>query len=134
MKGQIQSTHVSEHHERVDLEVPDVIWYKDAGLQKLYAMMPIFFLGSTLTGYDGSLLNGLQTMAPWQECKDPQKKIVSLFSNLLFADFGHPTGSRLGLFSAIQNIGGFCAVFFGMLPDTRGHDSTCSHENSELCC
>jgi hypothetical protein len=83
MKGQIQSTHVSEQHERVDLEVPDVIWYKDAGLQKLYAMMPIFFLGSTLTGYDGSLLNGLQTMAPWQECKDPQKKIVSLSSNLL---------------------------------------------------
>ncbi|KAF3027577.1 hypothetical protein E8E12_000042, partial [Didymella heteroderae] len=68
------------------LIVPDVTWWKDPGLRRLYAMMPIFFLGSTLTGYDGSLLNGLQTMRPWQD--------------------------RLGLFSAIQNIGGFCAIFF----------------------
>jgi MFS family permease len=26
------------------------------------------------------------------------------------SDFGHPTGSRLGLFTAIQNIGGICAL------------------------
>lgn len=63
------STQLPEHHAHIDLEVPDTVWYKDAGLRKLYAMMPIFFLGSTLTGYDGSLLNGLQTMQPWQECR-----------------------------------------------------------------
>jgi hypothetical protein len=27
-------------------------------------------------------------------------------------DFGNPTGGRLGLFTAIQNIGGICALFF----------------------
>ncbi|KAF2189102.1 general substrate transporter [Zopfia rhizophila CBS 207.26] len=76
------------------VEVPDVTWWEDAGLRKLYLMMPILFLGSTVNGYDGSLLNGLQTMVPWQEY------------------FDHPSGSRLGLFTAIQNIGGICALFF----------------------
>lgn len=49
------------------LEIPPVTWYKDAGLRRLYIMMPILFLGATTNGYDGSLLNGLQTMTPWQE-------------------------------------------------------------------
>jgi hypothetical protein len=51
------------------LEVPPVTWWKHPGLRRLYIMMPILFLGSTVNGYDGSLLNGLQTMVPWQECK-----------------------------------------------------------------
>ncbi|KAI5240509.1 hypothetical protein E4T42_08352, partial [Aureobasidium subglaciale] len=71
-----------------------VTWYKDAGLRKLYLMMPILFLGATTNGYDGSLLNGLQAMDPWQEY------------------FGHPNGSTLGLFSAILQIGAFSAIFF----------------------
>jgi hypothetical protein len=54
----------------LDLVVPEVTWWKNPGLRKLYVMMPIFFLGSTLTGYDGSLLNGLQTMNPWQQCEE----------------------------------------------------------------
>lgn len=51
------------------LHVPEVTWYKHSGLRRLYAMMPILFLGATINGYDGSLLNGLQTMVPWQDCK-----------------------------------------------------------------
>jgi hypothetical protein len=53
--------------ERDRLDVPDVTWYKDPGLRKLYLLMPILFLGATINGYDGSLLNGLQTMDPWQD-------------------------------------------------------------------
>ncbi|KAE8150342.1 general substrate transporter [Aspergillus avenaceus] len=88
-----------EHAEAITyvytaFEIPDVTWWKHPGLRRLYAMMPILFLGSTINGYDGSLLNGLQTMAPWREY------------------FGNPTGSTLGLFTAIQNIGGVCALFF----------------------
>jgi MFS family permease len=57
-------------YEHVDgLDVPTVTWWKDPGLRKLYVMMPVLFLGSTINGYDGSLLNGLQTMVPWQTCK-----------------------------------------------------------------
>jgi hypothetical protein len=44
-------------------------WYKQPELRKLYLMMPFLFLGSTTLGYDGSLLNGLQTMPAWQECE-----------------------------------------------------------------
>lgn len=64
------------------LEVPEVTWWKDPGLRKLYIMMPILFLGSTLNGYDGSLLNGLQTMEPWQSCRlhfdGPQRPWLTL--------------------------------------------------------
>ncbi|KFZ11678.1 hypothetical protein V502_07461 [Pseudogymnoascus sp. VKM F-4520 (FW-2644)] len=77
-----------------NLKVPIVTWWRHAGLRRLYAMMPVLFLGATINGYDGSLLNGLQTMPPWQNY------------------FGNPTGSRLGLFTAIQNIGGVVAMPF----------------------
>jgi hypothetical protein len=43
-------------------------WYKQPELRTLYLMMPFLFLGSTTLGYDGSLLNGLQTMPAWKEC------------------------------------------------------------------
>ncbi|KAF2016646.1 general substrate transporter [Aaosphaeria arxii CBS 175.79] len=41
-------------------------WYQQPELRKLYLLMPFLFLGSTTLGYDGSLLNGLQTMPAWQ--------------------------------------------------------------------
>ena len=44
-------------------------WYHQPELRKLYLLMPFLFLGSTTLGYDGSLLNGLQTMPAWKECK-----------------------------------------------------------------
>lgn len=65
--GQVENVYADEHIEGLD--VPIVTWYKDRGLRRLYMMMPILFLGSTINGYDGSLLNGLQTMVPWQDCK-----------------------------------------------------------------
>ncbi|KAL4964608.1 uncharacterized protein BDV14DRAFT_209220 [Aspergillus stella-maris] len=67
---------------------------KHSGLRRLYIMMPILFPGSTIDGYDGSLLNGLQTMPPWRDY------------------FGNPTGSDLDLLIAIHNIGGISAVLF----------------------
>lgn len=74
------------------LEIPSVTWWKSPGLRHLYLMIPILFLGSTINGYDGSLLNGLQTMDQWQ------------------GYFDNPNGSRLGLFTAIQNIGAIAAL------------------------
>ena len=58
----------SEVQHRID--VPRTTWYKDPGLRKLYILMPILFLGATTNGYDGSLLNGLQTMNQWQTCNE----------------------------------------------------------------
>lgn len=72
--GKVESQHelTSDdygHELLVGLHVPEVTWWKHPGLRKLYLMMPVLFLGSTINGYDGSLLNGLQTMEPWQACK-----------------------------------------------------------------
>ena len=39
-----------------------VTWYKDRGLRKLYFYCMIACLASATTGYDGSMLNGLQIL------------------------------------------------------------------------
>lgn len=44
-------------------------FWKQPELRKLYGMMVFLFMGSTTLGYDGSLLNGLQTMDTWQNCE-----------------------------------------------------------------
>lgn len=49
-------------------ENPDP-WYKQTQLRKLYISLGFLFLASSTLGYDGSLLNGLQTMNTWQMCK-----------------------------------------------------------------
>ena len=73
--GSVETMHQTSDNLGLDdlgrvvvVEHSEVPWYKQTGLRKLYFMMPIMFLGATTNGYDGSLLNGLQTMDPWQEC------------------------------------------------------------------
>lgn len=67
----------TENHQVVmGLHVPVVTWWEHGGLRKLYAMMPILMLCATVNGYDGSLLNGLQTMVPWEDCKNSQVPLV----------------------------------------------------------
>ncbi|KAF5672749.1 MFS SP sugar:H+ symporter [Fusarium denticulatum] len=83
-----------DHEEQSHLQVPLITWYKHAGLRSLYMRMPLLMLCATINGYDGSLLNGLQTIENWR------------------AYFGHPSGSTLGLYTAIVNIGAFSALFF----------------------
>lgn len=53
-------------------------WYKQRHLLILNLAMIVPALSSTTNGYDGSMLNGLQSMNQWQDF------------------FGHPTGTRLG--------------------------------------
>jgi hypothetical protein len=97
------------------LEVPEVTWYKDRGLCKLYLMLPILFIAATIKGYDASLLNGLQTMEPWRECLLPCPLCQPKHHADNNQDFDHPTGATLGLFTAILNIGSFCALPIGAL-------------------
>ncbi|KAF4991868.1 hypothetical protein FDECE_13895 [Fusarium decemcellulare] len=98
---EVASQGVAAEHAR--LQVPQVTWYKHAGLRSLYLRMPILMLCATINGYDGSLLNGLQTIQPWRTY------------------FNDPSGSTLGLFTAIVNIGGFSALFFSpYVADTFG--------------
>ncbi|KAK8864556.1 hypothetical protein IAR55_001806 [Kwoniella newhampshirensis] len=59
-------------------------WYKDAGLRKsMISIFVLYFCVFTL-GYDGSLLNGLQTLEQWQ------------------IYFDHPSGGTLGLISMVM--------------------------------
>ncbi|ETI28820.1 hypothetical protein G647_01272 [Cladophialophora carrionii CBS 160.54] len=76
------------------LAIPKVTWWKHKGLRRLYLMIPILFLSATTNGYDSSLLNGLQTLLPWQDY------------------YNHPKGSRIGLFNASYNLGGLSALPF----------------------
>ena len=99
----IETVHTDNGPHDAKLDIPPVTWWKDPGLRHLYLMMPILFLGSTINGYDGSLLNGLQTMEQWRSY------------------FGYPSGAQLGLFTAIQNVGAVCALpFSSYLADLFG--------------
>lgn len=59
-------------------EFPTVTWYKDPALRKNYICLMFVVITSATNGYDGSMVNGLQSLKPWQDCE--------------FQD--HPTTSR----------------------------------------
>lgn len=63
-------------------------------MRKTYIILMFVVLTSATNGYDGSMMNGLQTLEPWQDY------------------FGHPTGSQLGILNAIMAIGSLCAIPF----------------------
>ncbi|OAL52923.1 general substrate transporter [Pyrenochaeta sp. DS3sAY3a] len=63
-------------------------WWRVPHLVKLNLLLMIPFLSSYVGGFDGSMLNGIQTVPKWQE------------------DFNHPRGGLLGLMVNMQVIGG----------------------------
>ncbi|KAI8681111.1 MFS domain-containing protein [Fusarium keratoplasticum] len=78
-------------------------WYRVPHLLKLNALLLVPLLTSYVSGFDGSLLNGMQSLPSWNE------------------DFDNPSGSVLGIVSTIQVIGGIAALPFApMLADRLG--------------
>jgi len=67
-------------------------WYRDPGRRKLYALLLIALLSSATNGYDGSLMNGVQS--------------ITYYENY----FNHPHGSTQGLLNAIQSVGSICSL------------------------
>ncbi|PAV22912.1 hexose transporter [Pyrrhoderma noxium] len=65
----------------------DFRWYKSRRIVILNLWIFLLLVTSTANGYDGSMMNGLQLIDQWE------------------VSFNHPSGSKLGLLSAIQNIG-----------------------------
>ncbi|KAH6907064.1 hexose transporter [Coprinopsis sp. MPI-PUGE-AT-0042] len=90
--GAIASTGGSEQYKK--LVDPTKKWYNNRRLIVLNGWIVLLLITSSTVGYDGSLLNGLQSIPNWHDY------------------FGRPGDTILGLFSAIQNIGSFCAYFF----------------------
>ncbi|KXS95683.1 hypothetical protein AC578_830 [Pseudocercospora eumusae] len=73
-------------------EFPEVTWYKDPGLRRNYICLMFVVLTSATNGFDGSMVNGLQSLEVWQEY------------------FDHPHGSLLGLFACIMSVGSLVAL------------------------
>ncbi|KAM0276529.1 hypothetical protein ACHAQH_006630 [Verticillium albo-atrum] len=69
-------------------------WLANGGVIKLNLMLLIFQISSYATGFDGSMMNGLQSLDSWKE------------------SFNHPGASQLGLLNAIQNVGQLVALPF----------------------
>ncbi|KAF7552911.1 hypothetical protein G7Z17_g3972 [Cylindrodendrum hubeiense] len=69
-------------------------WLKNAGIVKLNLILILPLISSYATGFDGSMMNGLQSLDTWQ------------------GFFNNPSASELGLLNAIQNVGQLVALPF----------------------
>ncbi|KZS90368.1 hypothetical protein SISNIDRAFT_415529 [Sistotremastrum niveocremeum HHB9708] len=69
-------------------------WYRNKRLVILNAWIALLLITSSTNGFDGSMVNGLQSLTQWN------------------ASFGTPSGGKLGLLSAIQNVGSLTGLAF----------------------
>ncbi|RKL20206.1 hypothetical protein BFJ68_g2915 [Fusarium oxysporum] len=68
-------------------------WYKSAARRHLYFLLfPACVVSYATSGYDGSMMNSLQTVSYWDDF------------------FDNPRGSQLGLMSAIMSLGSICST------------------------
>ncbi|OAL00064.1 general substrate transporter [Phaeosphaeriaceae sp. SRC1lsM3a] len=80
-----------------------VKWWKLPQLRKLYAYIVILILTNTANGFDGSMMNGLQSLSYWQNY------------------FGEPRGAMLGFFNSAMSLGSLIGLIFTpYLIDWRG--------------
>ncbi|KAJ3491276.1 hypothetical protein NLJ89_g11353 [Agrocybe chaxingu] len=70
---------------------PNRKWYNNRRIIYLNFWILLLLITSSTNGYDGSMMNGLQSLTQWA------------------GYFNYPTGGRLGLLNAIQNIGSLAA-------------------------
>ncbi|KAJ6479564.1 general substrate transporter [Mycena sanguinolenta] len=77
-----------------ELMDPQRKWYNNRRLIILNAWIVLLLVTSTASGYDGSMVNGLQSLPQWES----------------YFDF--PTKGKLGLLGAIQNIGSLAGYPF----------------------
>ncbi|KIW72334.1 hypothetical protein PV04_00534 [Phialophora macrospora] len=90
----VAATDVAKVSEIAHLIAQDTTpWYRKKNLRRLYLCLVPAALGVEMTsGYDGSVLNGLQAVQPWQDY------------------FNSPNGALLGVMTAAFSIGAACAV------------------------
>lgn len=79
-------------------QFPGVSWRKSRSIRLLYVYIFFLCLVNAGNGFDGSMMNGLQTLSYWRDY------------------FGHPTGSLLGVLNCIFSVGSVaglpCIAFF----------------------
>ena len=67
-------------------------WYKKRRLIFLNIWIAVLLITSSTNGFDGSMVNGLQSLAVWE------------------SEFNYPSGSKLGLLGASQNAGALMSL------------------------
>ncbi|KAF3014777.1 hypothetical protein E8E14_010857 [Neopestalotiopsis sp. 37M] len=78
-------------------------WLRNGGIVKLNCILVLSLISSYATGFDGSMMNGLQSLDTWN------------------AEFGNPGASDLALLNAIQNVGQLVGMpFCAWICDTWG--------------
>ena len=86
-------------------------WYKKPNLRSLYFFLVPAVLGVEMTsGYDGSILNGLQAVGPWLDCESAHRLTLVRADSRCDADFGNPQGAVLGVINAAFSIGAVIAL------------------------
>lgn len=73
---------------------PRVPWWKRPNMRALYFFIVILIVTNTANGFDGSMMNGLQTLSYWQDF------------------FDHPKGAILGFFNSSMSLGSLIGLFF----------------------
>ncbi|KAG0651023.1 Lactose permease [Hyphodiscus hymeniophilus] len=73
-------------------QFPRVTWYKQKGMRGLYICLLFVVLTSATNGYDGSMMNGLQSLPQWENY------------------YHTPSPSKLGLLNCIMSVGSICAL------------------------
>lgn len=93
------------------LELDTKPWYQKPNLRRLYFALVPAVLGVEMTsGYDGSILNGLQSVKPWLDCRLPSEILgVSTIADMC-VDFHNPQGALLGIITAAFSIGAVIAL------------------------
>ncbi|KAL6018711.1 hypothetical protein ACNR9Z_001643 [Candidozyma auris] len=95
--------------EKIASVLPDYgkPWFKVGHLLQLNLLLIVPLLSSAAGGYDGSLMNGLQSMTEWRE------------------EFGNPQGTMLGFVNAAMCFGALIALpISGWFPDLIGRKKT----------
>lgn len=97
---------VGEHLAKV-LPSHNKPWYRTSHLLKLNLILLVPLLSSSVAGYDGSMMNGLQATSSWKKY------------------FNNPAGSKLGVVNAAQSIGSVaCLPIVPILSDRLGRKYT----------
>ncbi|KAJ7469653.1 hexose transporter [Mycena latifolia] len=78
----------------IELVDPKRKWYNNRRLIALNGWIVLLLITSSASGYDGSMMNGLQSLPQWE------------------VYFNFPTKGKLGLLSSIQNIGALAGYPF----------------------
>ncbi|KAJ6007900.1 hexose transporter protein [Penicillium herquei] len=73
-------------------EWPKVTWWRMKGMRFVYLTLWAAMITSATNGYDGSLMNGLESIASWNE------------------SYNYPQGATLGLLAAAMSIGSMLSI------------------------